>query len=277
MSEPICYVNGKFLPKNQAVISVFDLGLLRGFGVFDFTRTYNRIPFKLQDHLERLRKSARIIDLDFPWDTQELISRIFETLSRNPRGEKGIRIIVTGGEGSDSLTPGAESTLIILITPEIKYPQEYFTEGVKVITFSGKREIPDAKTLNYTQGVKALKRARKEGAHEAVYTSNGKLYECVVCSFFAVKDNAVITADSDVLDGITRKTILEIIKEKIPIEYRFVTVSDIPSLDEAFLSSSFHEVMPITTIDKTRIGNGKPGPLTKEIMALFREYTLQKL
>ena len=73
MSEPICHVNGKFLPKSKAVISVFDLGLLRGFGVFDFTRTYNRIPFKLQDHLERLRKSARIIDLDFPWDTQEFL------------------------------------------------------------------------------------------------------------------------------------------------------------------------------------------------------------
>ena len=149
MSEPICYVNGKFLPKSQAVISVFDLGLLRGFGVFDFTRTYNRIPFKLQDHLERLRKSASIIDLDFPWDTKELISIISETLSRNPRGEKGIRIILTGGEGPDSLTPGDEPTLIILITPEIKYPQEYFTEGVKVITFSGKREIPDAKTSFY--------------------------------------------------------------------------------------------------------------------------------
>ncbi len=277
MSEPISYVNGEFLPKSQAVISIFDLGLLRGFGVFDFTRTYNRIPFKLQGHLERLQKSARIIDLDFPWDTQELTSLISETLSRNPGGEKGIRIIVTGGEGADSLTLGDEPSLIISITPEIKYPKEYFTEGVKVITFSGKREIPDAKTLNYIQGVKALKRARKEAAHEAIYTTNDKLYECVVCSFFAVKENTVITADSDVLDGITRKTILEIINEKIPIEYRFVTVSDIPSLDEAFLSSSFHEVMPITTIDKTKIGNGKPGPIAKEIMNLFREYTLQKL
>jgi branched-subunit amino acid aminotransferase/4-amino-4-deoxychorismate lyase len=117
-----------------------------------------------------------------------------------------------------------------------------------------------------------LKRARQEGAEEALYTYDGVISECMACSFFAVKDRKIITAGKDVLNGITRKTVLEVVKGKIPVDYRFVKVSEIPSLDESFLTSSNHEVMPIVTIDQTKIGSGKPGPITQEVMELFDEY-----
>lgn len=277
MGEPVLYVNGGFVPESQASVAVSDLGLLRGYGVFDFTITYNREPFRLKEHLDRLQNSARIIELDLPWSKEELTGLIYETLQRNPGGEKGIRIIITGGESPDTFTPADQPTLIIMVKPSPVFPREFFTDGVKVITFPAKREIPDAKTLNYVHAIRALKRARKEGAEEAIYASDGDLYECTGSSFFAVKDGRIITAGSHVLDGVTRRTVLELVNGRIPVEYRFVKVSEIQSLDEAFLTSSGHEVMPIVTIDQVKIGEGKPGPITKKVMELFGEYAGKKL
>jgi branched-chain amino acid aminotransferase len=273
MTEPIFYVNGRFVPESKASIGVYDLGLLRAYGVFDYTITYHRKPFRLKDHLERLENSARIIDLGFPWTTEQLTQLVHETLVRNPRGEMSIRIIVTGGQAPDSFTPAGRPSLVIMVKPVKVYPRSFYSEGVKVITFPGKREFPQAKTLNYVHAITALKRARREGAEEALYAHNGVVSECMVCSFFAVKDRRIITAGKDVLDGITRRTVLELVKGKIPVDFRFVTISEIPSLDEALLTSSNHEVMPIVNIDETRVGDGKPGPVTREVMRLFDEYT----
>ena len=273
MTESIFYVNGRFVTESQASIRVSDLGLVRAYGVFDFMITYNREPFRLRDHLQRLQNSARMIELDLPWRRKELEELVYKTLDRNPEGEKGIRIIATGGETPDSFTSTGKPSLIIIIKPAKVYPREFYTEGVKVITFPGRREIAEAKTINYIHAIRALKRARRENAEEAVYSHNGFLYECMVCSFFAVKDGTIITAGKEVLDGITRRTVLELAKRKIPIDYRLVEVSEIPSLDEAFLTSSGHEVVPIVAIDQTKIGSGKPGPITKEVMKLFDEHT----
>jgi branched-chain amino acid aminotransferase len=272
MVESIFYVNGKFMPESQASISIYDLGLLRGYGVFDFTMTYDREPFRWKDHYERLRNSADIVDIGLPWSNSELEDLVRRTIDKNPGGEKGIRIIVTGGASPDTFTPADTPSLIIIVKPIRVFPKEFFTEGIKIIMFQGKREIPGAKTMNYVHAVQALKRARKEGAEEALYVYDGTVSECMACSFFAVKDKRIITAGKDVLDGITRKTVLEVVQGKIPVDYRFVKVSEIASLDEAFLTSSNHEVMPIVTIDQTRIGNGKPGPTTREVMELFDEY-----
>ncbi|MFH0849186.1 MAG: aminotransferase class IV [archaeon] len=272
MAGLIFYVNGRFMPEGQASISVFDLGLLRGYGVFDYTITYNGEPFRWKDHYERLRNSANTVGIDLPWSNSELGDLVRETLEKNPAGEKDIRIIVTGGASPDTFTPADTPTLIIIVRPMRIFPKEFFTEGIKVITFPGKREIPQAKTVNYLHAVQALKRARQEGATEALYTYDGVVSECMACNFFAVKDNRIITAGKDVLDGITRKTILEVVRGKIPVDYRFVKTEEVASLDEAFLTSSAHEVMPIVTIDQTKIGNGKPGPTTRQVMELFDEY-----
>jgi len=275
--EPIFYVNGRFVPQSQARVAVSDLGLLRGYGVFDFTRTYGREPFRLRDHLERLLNSAKLIDLELPWGLEELEGLVYEALDRNPGGERAIRIVATGGESPDSLTPADRPSLIMIVKPVEAYPREFFTEGIKVITYPAKRDLPEAKALNYATAVRALKRARREGAHEALYSHEGLLYECMVCSFFAVRDGKIITAGSGVLDGITRRTVLELVRGKIPVEYGFVKVSDIPYLEEAFLTSSGHGVMPIVAIDGARIGSGRPGPITKEVMGLFEERTGERL
>jgi len=273
MKKPIFCVNGRFVAENHALVRVSDLGLLRAYGVFDFTRTYNRVPFRLMDHLERLEHSANAIELDLPWSRKELAMLVYKTLEKNPRGERGIRIVVTGGESPDSFIPAGKPNLIIMAKPIHIYPKRFFSDGVKIITFLGKREIPEAKTVNYAQAIQALKRARQKGAEEALYSHNGVVSECMVCSFFAVKDSTIITAGKAVLDGITRKTILELVRGHVPVDYRFVRISEIPSIDEAFFTSSAHEIVPVVLIDETRIGDGKPGPITREVMRMFREYT----
>jgi len=273
MKEPILYVNGRFVTERRASVRVSDLGLLRAYGVFDFTRTYNREPFRLMDHLKRLEHSASTIELDLPWSRKKLTELVYRTLKKNPRGEKGIRIIVTGGESPDSFIPAGKPNLIIIAKPIDIYPKRFFSDGVKIITFPGKRETPEAKTLNYAQAIQALKRARQNSAEEALYTHDGIVTECTVCSFFAVKDRTIITAGKDIVDGITRKTILELIRGRAPVENRFVRISEIPYIDEAFFTSSSHEVVPVVQIDQTRIGDGRPGPITQEVMRMFREYT----
>jgi branched-chain amino acid aminotransferase len=273
----VFYVNGRFVPQSRAKVAVSDLGLLRGYGVFDFMRTYGREPFRLRDHLERLLISARLIDLELPWGLGELERLVYEALDRNPGGEMGIRIIATGGESPDSLAPSDRPSLIVIVKPIEAYPREFFSEGVKAITYPAKRELPEAKTLNYATAVRALRRARLQGAHEAIYSHDGLLYECMVCSFFAVRDGRIITAGSGVLDGITRRAVLELVRGRIPVEYRFVRASEIPELDEAFLTSSGHGVMPIVAIDGIKIGDGRPGPITREVMGLFEELTGKRL
>ncbi len=276
LTLPVFYVDGRFVPESRAFVGVSDLGLLRAYGVFDYTRTYNREPFRLNDHLERLQNSAKLIELPLPWSRDQLAKFVRRTLDRNPTGEKSVRIVVTGGESPDSYTPVGRPKLIIMVKPIHIYPKVVYTQGVKVITFPGRREIPEAKTLNYSQAIRALRRARQEGAEEALYVYDGMVSECMVCSFFGVRDDTIITAGTGVLNGITRKTVLELTNGRMPVDYRNVAMSEIPSLDEAFLTSSGHEVVPIVKIDQTTIGEGKPGPLTKEIIRLFSEYARKK-
>jgi branched-chain amino acid aminotransferase len=276
LKESVFYVNGRFVPESRAFVGVSDLGLLRGYGVFDYTRTYNREPFRLNDHLERLQNSAKLIGLVLPWSRDQLAESVCRTLQRNPTGEKSVRIVATGGESPDSFTPTGRPSLIIMVKPIHVYPKAVYTQGIKVITFPGRREIPEAKTLNYAQAIRALRLARQKGAEEALYVYDGMISECMVCSFFGVRDDVIVTAGTGVLNGITRKTILELIKGRMPVEYRNVAMSETPSLDEAFLTSSSHEVVPIVQIDQTTIGDGKPGPLTREIMRLFSDHVRRK-
>jgi len=275
MDEPIFYLNGSFVPQSRALLSILDLGIVRGYGVFDYLITYGRKPFHLSDHLQRLIRSAGMIGVDMPWDEKQLTELVMATLEKNPCGEKSIRLIVTEGESFDLYTPGFHPTLAIIVLPSERYPREYYERGAKVITFQARREIPKAKTLNYILGVRALIQAKKVGAVEALYASQDSVYEGVSSSFFSVKDGVVITASRDTLESVTRKVVLGLIKDKYLVELRDLKTTEVVSADEAFLASSNREVMPVTMINDTPIGDGTPGRITRDIMNLFRRYTTQ--
>lgn len=271
----IYYVNGKFLPAKKANINVMDIGLLRGFGVFDFIVTYNNRPFLLNEHLDRLFKSASLINLDIG-KTKEEIGRIVKnTLKKNAwPEEKTIRIVVTGGIGNSSTEPSPNTTIIIIVEPKHNYPKDYYENGVSVITYDYVRPLALSKSLDYSIAIKALSLSRKTGGIEAVYIDKkGKtVSEATTSNLFLVKNGKVLTPDSDVLNGVTRDLIIKLLKKKYPVKKQKIEISKLFSADEVFITASNKEVMPVVMIDKRKIANGEVGPITKDVISIFRNY-----
>src|SRR5690606_5422922 len=141
----IYYVDGEFVSSSDAALPVIDLAILRGYGVFDFLRTYGGKPFHLDEHLQRLRRSAALIDLEIPWAHEEIKAIVIETIARNNLPECNVRILVTGGASDDFITPKDEPRLLVLVTPAVPPAAHYYTDGAKVVTFETERYIPGAK------------------------------------------------------------------------------------------------------------------------------------
>lgn len=271
----IYYVNGEFIEDNQAQISVNDLSVIRGFGVFDFLRTYNGIPFHLDDHLKRLERSARLIGLKLPHSLAKIGEIVQETLSRNNHEESNIRIVVTGGLSSDGITPGDSPSLLVMVTPIKQMPAEWYTNGAKVITSHVDRFMPGAKSINYIPAILSQNEARNQHAIEAVYVDrNGYILEGTTSNIFVFIGDTLITPPCDrVLPGITRQVALALAKNAFTVVERPLHKDEVRLLDEVFLASSIREIVPIVAIDSIEISGGKPGSRTGKIMELFRNNT----
>ena len=271
----IFYIDGKFLKENEAKIPVHDLGLLRSYGVFDFLRTYNKKPFYLKEHLKRLLKSAKIIGLKHNFKIIHLEKLVYLTLSKNKHlKEANIRIILTGGDSYDFITPN-KPRLIIMITPLKELNKKLYEKGGKLITKIYERIDPNAKTLVYTDAVKFLHEAKKKKAVEVLLIDkNNEILECTTSNFFAVIDKKIITPPKDkILEGITRKIVLDLCKKfKIPAIERKIYKEEIKNFEECFITASNKEILPIIQIDNIKISN-KPGIMTKFLMEKFRELT----
>ncbi len=270
----IYYIDGEYLPENEAVISVNDLALLRGYGVFDFLRTYNNTPFFLDEHLERLRRSAELIDINLPWSNDELRDIVRETLSRNGYPESSIKILLTGGDSYDGLTPSGNSRLLVMVSPLKPLPASLYETGVKLTTSRIIRLFPGAKSTNYIAGIRAMAAAKRSGAVESLYIGRkNQVLECVTSNFFGFRGNTLVTPESDILPGITRKVILDLANGVFSTEMREMTLDELETLDEAFITSSNKEVLPVVQVDDIVIGNGMPGQNTRRLMELFKSLT----
>jgi len=267
----IYHVNGTYQESQKTTLSVRDMAITRGFGCFDFLRTYNGQPITLQRNVQRLRNSCNIISLTFPWSDQEISSIILETLGRNQHinSEKGIRIIVSGGLSSNILPEGS-SSLVVIVEPLKPLPQENYDLGAKIITVEMSRVFPIAKTTNYITAVVAQKKAISEGGVEAVYVSSGLVKEGTTSNIFAFFGDTLVTPpDGDILPGITRATIAEEARKKFKVEFRQIPKEKLYEANEVFLSSTIKRILPIVDIDGRKIGTGKPGKNTKIIMEMF--------
>jgi branched-chain amino acid aminotransferase len=271
----IYYVNGAFVEEDQAKISVNDLSVIRGFGVFDFLRTYNGIPFHLDDHLHRLERSARLIGLELPHSWEKIREITLETLRRNRHTESNIRLVVTGGLSSDGITPGDSPQLLIMITPVKEMPPQWYSEGAKIITCHVDRFMPGAKTINYIPAILCQREARQQQAIEAVYVDrNGYMLEGTTSNLFAFIGDTLVTPPCNrVLPGITRQVVIRLAEKEFTLVERDLHKDEVRLIDEAFLASTVREVAPITAIDSVKIGDGSPGERSRKIMDLFRDYS----
>lgn len=271
----IYYVDGKFVSADKAVIPVDDLAVLRGVGVCDLMRTYKGKPFFLKEHVERLIQSAREVNLGINWSCDDIEKIILETLNRNSAiDEANIRVIITGGSSSDFINPSGNPRLIVLIAAIPPIPGHWYDKGVKVITVPFQRDVPKAKSLSYIPATLALKKARAVNAVEALYVNpKGFVTEGTTSNLFAFINDNLITAEEDILKGITRKVILALSEKRFTIELRDLHMDELVRADEVFISGTNKGVVPVVQIDNIVIGDGNPGENTKRIMDALDKQT----
>jgi len=270
----IYYIDGEFVPGEKALLPVSDLAILRGYAVFDYLRTYGGRPFHLDAHIRRLLNSARLVGLNCPWDSGEIRNIVGETMQRNSFQESSIRLVVTGGDSDDFITPGDSPRLLVMANPLKSYPAEWYQEGIKVITSEITRHVPGAKSIDYIQAILALKKARDKGAVESIYVDRrGRVLEATTSNLFAVIRGRLTTPDDDILPGVTRNVVLDIAEPGLSPRLGGISREELYTAEEAFLTSSNKEILPVRQVDDAVIGTGNPGEITREIQRMFRAYT----
>ncbi len=283
MEELLVYMNGKFVPESEARISVFDRGFLYGDGVFEGIRAYNGKVFRLYEHIDRLYDCARVIDLQIPISKEEFANAILETLRRNNLKDAYIRPIVTRGVGDLGLDPRkCENPNVIIITkPWGKLYGDLYERGLTAVTVAVRRNPIDAlppniKSLNYLNNILAKIEANAKGGDEAIFLDhNGYISEGSGDNIFIVKNGMIATPPTlNNLKGITRTVVLEIIQElNLPFRETNIGLFDLYSADEIFVTGTAAEIAPVTVIDGRKVGDGRPGEITKLVMEKFRERT----
>jgi branched-chain amino acid aminotransferase len=275
------YLDGKFVDKADAKISVFDHGLLYGDGIFEGIRLYSGNVFRLEEHLERLEYSAKAILLKMPWSRREISDATCETCRQNNLTDGYIRLVITRGIGDLGLAPWlCPAPSIFIIADKINlYPPEYYTKGLDIVTVPTRRVNPAAcspaiKSLNYLTNILAKMEARQAGVQEAIMLNDqGYVAECTGDNIFIVHKGALITpaASQGALKGITRDAIFDVAKSiGVPIREDNLTRYDIWNADEAFLTGTAAETVPVVKLDGREIGAGKPGPIFARVLADFR-------
>jgi branched-chain amino acid aminotransferase len=244
--------------------------VLRGYSAFESLRTYDRRPFHLHEHLNRLFRSAEMIELDMPYTRDFVADVIREVIARNVYKHATIRILVTGGESEDGMLPSGPAQLAVLITPLGERDMERFARGYKLITSHMQRVSPEAKTTNYVAAVRSLKEALRRDAVDALFVNEqGHVLEGTRSNFFVLRGDTLITPRTGVLIGVTRNVVLELARGRFLIEERPILLEELSQVDEAFITSSSKEITPVVKIDDLVIGGGVPGPRTYELEQRF--------
>ncbi|MFP6575634.1 MAG: branched-chain-amino-acid transaminase [Pirellulaceae bacterium] len=275
-------INGTLYAKEDARVSVYDHGLLYGDGVFEGMRSYGGQVFRLEQHLHRLWDSAKAIWLEIPVTQEALAATVTATLSANDIQDGYIRLVVTRGAGTLGLDPNLTSDpQVIIITDHITlYPDEYYENGLKIVTVATRRNHPDAlnpriKSLNYLNNILAKIEGLQAGCVEALMLNHrDEVAECTGDNIFLVKSGCLVTPATDVgiLEGITRQAVIDLAQEAgMEVREPTIKLDDVYQADECFLTGSAAEVVPVVQVDDCQIGTGTPGPVTCDLMKRFRE------
>jgi len=270
--KPYCYHNGRILPTERVTIPLTDLAILRGYGAFDFLKTVNGKPFLWKEHWRRFQGSAKLLGLKIPMPEKAVREAIAQLLAKNAGEDCNIRLLLTGGAATTGLV-ATKPSFYILSEPIQHLPKKVFEKGAKVIRCSHERVVPQAKTTDYLAAVRLQKERIRAGAVEILYVANERVLECSTSNFFLVKNGRLITARDAVLIGATRNLVIELAKKTgIEVEERDVAQQELASADEAFLTATNKNIVPVVQIDDIEIGNGKPGTTTRRLMTLLAEY-----
>lgn len=283
----LSYANGKFISTDELTLPVKKdlIGTFRGFRIFTACRTLaNGKIFRLEDHIDHLVDSARVIHMKLPHNKDGLKKIIQDVITKNKKekGELLLEIMYSGGKaGSNGIAPTGETDLYILVLPLNLPPEEWYEQGIKLASFPYQRQWPEVKFLNYVGAVIAHQTVVKEyRADEALFISPDEkkiVLEGTTFNFFVVKKDIVLThaLDGKILPGITRKVVLELAhKENIEARETNFSLNELAEMDEAFITSSTRNIVPVNRVDNIIIGNGRPGELTLKLAKIFKEYQI---
>lgn len=278
------FIDGRYYDERNAKVSVFDHGLLYGDGVFEGIRAYNGRVFKLREHIDRLFFSAKAILLNMPMSHSAIMRAVVETCRKNKLQNGYVRLVVTRGVGTLGLNPkSCKKASIIIIADKIQlYPEAYYRKGLEIITVPTTRNLhsalnPAIKSLNYLNNILAKIEANNAGCEEAVMlNAEGFVAECTGDNLFIVRDAKLFTPplSAGALYGITRQVVMEIAAESgMKVSEPNLTRYDLFCADECFVTGTGAEIVPVVKIDGRVIGMGKPGPVTRDLVARYHALT----
>ena len=256
------------MPASEGVIGIEDLALQRGYGVFDFGRTYNGKLFHFEENIKRFVRSASALHLVPPVSEDEIFDIAQRLVDGSDLKTPCVRLLLTGG-----YSPDLEDPNFIVIAEELPtYPDDLYADGASIITLEYQRELPQIKSINYLNAIRIEPLKKQKNVFDVLYHSEGRITECPRNNFFAFIGNTLVTPAEDVLFGVTRKIVLALAKPHFEIEERQLMVEELAGIDEAFVTSTSKMVLPVTEIDGAKVGGGKVGPGTKKLMRLFDDY-----
>ncbi len=249
----ISFVNGDFVTQQDAVVPVSDLGLQRGYGVFDFLRVKEQQPLFLDAHINRLYRSLEHMRLQLPYTKEQLTAIITSLISKNQFEHSGVRITVTGGASPDGYTP-VEPHIVIVQQPIASPPDQMHKDPYKLVTHAYRRQLPEVKTTDYLMAIWLQPWIKAQGANDVLYHWEGAVTECPRSNFFIIsQNNTLVTPAVGMLQGITRANILSVAKDSMAVEERTLTLEDIRTAKEAFISSSTKRIIPVTAVNNIKL------------------------
>ncbi|MFN4145558.1 MAG: aminotransferase class IV [Runella sp.] len=267
-----CYLNGTFLPVEQASLKINDLSLLRGYGLFDYFRTYNGVPFQWDWYWQRFINSATAMRLPVPINQDQAREILAELYRLAAKPDIAYRFVLTGGYSPDSVSMISPNLLIIAENLPKDNP-EGRTRGIKVLPFEFVRDMPQIKTTNYFHMIRLAAEMKAQGAADLLYHKDGEVSELTRSNFFIFKGDTLITPDQNILHGITRRVVLGLAEKDFEVEVRPLKVEELQEADEAFTTSSTKWVMPIVQIGRNLIADGTPGKRTLHLLQQFDQLT----
>jgi len=265
-------INKKFVKEEEAKIALTDLGLRRGYAAFDFMRLKDGVPLFIEDHMDRFETSIKLMDLELPISRNELKEHVLELIAANNQKTAGIQFYLTAGESTDGVSV-AQPNLLILQVPLPKYSKQLYLDGARLISNEFMRDLPEAKSTNYFHALRLAKAIKSAGALDVLFKLNGYIYETSRSNiFFVMPDKTIITAKNNILNGVVRRNILRILPKYFKLEITDVAESVLEHAQEAFITSTVREVMPITFIDNKALANGRVGSTVTKIRQIYSNH-----
>lgn len=267
----IHFFNGDFIPKEAIKFSINDVGILRGYGLFDFFRVLDGVPVFMDDHLDRFERSAKLMGMELPYSRQKIEEAIRELIKVNGLPLGSIKLVLTGGESPDGFASG-KPNLVILNEALRLLPEHKYTEGVSLMTLDYTRDFPLAKSTNYAVAVGLQREWLQKGHEDVLYHAGGKVWEVSRSNVFFFKEGKLITNEDGVLLGITRKHVLKIAEGMFEVEIRDFTLDELLASEEMFITGSNRQLLPVVKLDDKVIANGKVGERTGKLVEELGAY-----